>query len=106
MPVENPSIENWLARADAHLLTPADAGYPALLREIPTPPPQLFVRGNLAALALPQLAIVGSRNATPAGAETSQSFASHLAARGFCITSGLAEGIDAAAHRGALAARG
>lgn len=58
------------------------------------------------ALALPQLAIVGSRHATPAGAETAHSFASHLAARGFCITSGLAEGVDAAAHRGALAARG
>jgi DNA processing protein len=97
---------NWLARGDAHLLTPADAGYPALLREIPHPPPQLFVRGKPEALSLPQLAIVGSRNATPAGAETAQSFASHLAARGFCITSGLAEGIDAAAHRGALAAGG
>jgi len=106
VPVENPSIENWLARADAHLLTPADAGYPPLLREIPSPPPQLFVRGNVDALALPQLAIVGSRHATPAGAETAHSFAAHLAARGFCITSGLAEGIDAAAHRGALAAQG
>jgi len=100
------STATWLARDDAHLLTPADAGYPALLREIPSPPPQLFVRGNVDALSLPQLAIVGSRNATPSGAETAQSFASHLAGRGFCITSGLAEGIDAAAHRGALAARG
>lgn len=100
------SSDNWLDRPDAHLLTPADARYPALLREIASPPPQLFVRGNVAVLSLPQLAIVGSRNATPAGAETAYSFASHLAARGFCITSGLAEGIDAAAHRGALAARG
>jgi DNA processing protein len=100
------STASWLARGDAHLLTPADAAYPALLREIPSPPPQLFVRGNPEALSLPQLAIVGSRNATPAGAETAHSFASHLAARGFCITSGLAEGIDAAAHRGALVARG
>jgi DNA processing protein len=100
------SIDNWLDRPDAHLLTPADGGYPALLREIARPPPQLFIRGNVAALSLPQLAIVGSRNATPGGAETAHSFASHLAARGFCITSGLAEGIDAAAHRGALAARG
>jgi len=100
------STDNWLNRPDAHLLTPADAGYPALLREIASPPPQLFVRGNVDVLSLPQLAIVGSRNATPGGAETAHSFASHLAARGFCITSGLAEGIDAAAHRGALAARG
>ena len=100
------STNNWLDSPDAHLVTPADAGYPALLREIASPPPQLFVRGNVAALSLPQLAIVGSRNATPAGAETAHSFALHLAAGGFCITSGLAEGIDAAAHRGALAARG
>ncbi|MBL8201423.1 MAG: DNA-protecting protein DprA [Chromatiales bacterium] len=98
--------ETWLSRPENHRLTPADAAYPALLREIPSPPPQLFVRGNLDALSLPQLAIVGSRNATPGGTETAHSFASHLAARGFCITSGLAEGIDAAAHRGALAARG
>jgi len=100
------STVNWLSRPDAHLLTPADAGYPPLLREIANPPPQLFVRGNVDALTLPQLAIVGSRNATPAGAESAHSFASHLAARGFCITSGLAEGIDAAAHRGALATAG
>ncbi|MDP2323564.1 MAG: DNA-processing protein DprA [Gammaproteobacteria bacterium] len=100
------SADNWLSRPDAHLLTPADAGYPALLREIANPPPQLFVRGNIDLLAMPQLAIVGSRSATPSGAETAHSFAAHLAARGFCITSGLAEGIDAAAHRGALAAAG
>lgn len=100
------STDNWLSRPDAHLLTPADAGYPALLREIANPPAQLFVLGNVDALTLPQLAIVGSRNATPSGAETAHSFALHLAARGFCITSGLAEGIDAAAHRGALAAAG
>ncbi len=100
------ATNNWLSGPDAHLLTPADAAYPALLREIATPPPQLFVRGHVAALSLPQLAIVGSRNATPVGAETAHNFASHLAARGFCITSGLAEGIDAAAHRGALAVGG
>jgi DNA processing protein len=100
------STANWLDGPDAHLLTPSDAGYPALLREIARPPPQLFIRGNVDALSLPQLAIVGSRNATPVGAETAHSFASYLATRGFCITSGLAEGIDAAAHRGALAARG
>jgi len=100
------SIDNWLARPDAHRLTPADAAYPALLREIPDPPPELFVRGSLDALSLPQLAIVGSRHATPGGTETAHQFAAHLAARGFCITSGLAEGIDAAAHRGALAVPG
>ena len=98
--------DNWLDRPDTHLLTPADVGYPALLREIAGPPPQLFVRGSLEALSLPQLAIVGSRNATPAGTETAHDFASHLARGGFCVTSGLAEGIDAAAHRGALHAGG
>ncbi len=100
------STSNWLDRPDAHLLTPADAAYPALLREIARPPPQLFVRGNVDALSLPQLSVVGSRNATPGGTETAHNFASHLAVRGFCITSGLAEGIDAAAHRGALEVRG
>ena len=98
--------DNWLDSPDTHLLTPADAGYPALLREISGPPPQLFVRGSVEVLALPQIAIVGSRNATPAGAETAHDFASHLAGSGFCVTSGLAEGIDAAAHRGALQASG
>jgi DNA processing protein len=98
--------DNWLDQPDAHRLTPADPAWPALLREIPDPPAELYVRGDPATLSLPQLAIVGSRHATPAGAETAGSFASHLAARGFCITSGLAEGIDAAAHRGALAAGG
>ncbi|MEO8223763.1 MAG: DNA-processing protein DprA [Gammaproteobacteria bacterium] len=100
------TTETWLARPDAHLLTPSDRRYPALLREIPDPPAQLFVRGDPDTLSLPQLAIVGSRNATPGGADTARDFAAHLATRGFCITSGLAEGIDAAAHRGALAARG
>ncbi|MEO8224817.1 MAG: DNA-processing protein DprA, partial [Gammaproteobacteria bacterium] len=79
--------DKWLDRPDAHLLTPADASYPALLREIASPPPQLFVRGHVEVLSLPQLAIVGSRSATPSGEETAHSFAAHLAARGFCITS-------------------
>jgi DNA processing protein len=100
------STDNPPSLPGTHLLTPADAGYPALLREIPDPPPLLYVRGNVDALSLPQLAIVGSRSATPSGTETAHSFAAHLAARGFTITSGLAEGIDAAAHRGALAGAG
>ncbi len=62
----------------------------------------LFVRGRVDALSLPQLAIVGSRNATPGGCETARRFAAHLARAGLCITSGLAIGIDAAAHAGAL----
>lgn len=97
-------LESWLSVPDHHLLRIDDPRYPALLREISRPPPVLFVSGNLDALSLPQLAIVGSRNATAEGADTARSFAAHLAGTGFCITSGLAEGIDAAAHLGALAA--
>ncbi len=110
LPDPDPGLEAsglaWLAGAGNHLVPLSDPGYPPLLREIPRPPVVLFVRGEVAALGLPQLAIVGSRNATPGGLETAASFAHYLAARGFCITSGLAEGIDAAAHRGALAAGG
>ena len=92
----------WLSAPDHYLLRPDDPHYPPLLREISRPPAELFVRGNPDVLILPQLAIVGSRNATAEGADTARSFAAHLAATGFCITSGLAEGIDAAAHLGAL----
>jgi DNA processing protein len=100
------ALESWLSAPDHHLLQIDDPHYPSLLREISRPPPVLFVCGNLEALTLPQLAIVGSRNASGEGAETAGSFATHLAGIGFCITSGLAEGIDAAAHLGALHAPG
>lgn len=96
------ALEAWLSASDHHLLRPDDQRYPPLLREISRPPSVLFVAGNPDVLTLPQLAIVGSRNATAEGADTARSFAAHLAAAGFCITSGLAEGIDAAAHLGAL----
>lgn len=99
-------IDHWLTQPCNHLLTLADDRYPALLREISHPPPRLFVRGNPAALSLPQLAIVGSRQATPGGLDTAGRFGAYMAARGFCITSGLAEGIDGAAHRGALSVQG
>jgi DNA processing protein len=80
--------------------------YPDLLRQTADAPETLFVDGDVGALSLPQLAIVGSRQATPGGCETAFQFARYLAGCGFCITSGLALGIDAAAHRGALAAKG
>lgn len=96
------ALESWLSAPDHHLLQIGDPHYPPLLREIARPPPVLYVCGSLDALTLPQLAIVGSRNATAEGADTARSFAAHLAGTGFCITSGLAEGIDAAAHLGAL----
>ncbi|HXV40992.1 MAG TPA: DNA-processing protein DprA [Steroidobacteraceae bacterium] len=88
------------------LLHTGDPRYPAQLAAVRGCPDALFVRGDPAALSLPQLAIVGSRAASPAGRETAFEFAAALAARGLAITSGLAAGIDAAAHRGALAAGG
>ena len=96
----------WLKHPENHALTLHDPRYPRLLREITDAPPVLFVRGTPAVLATPQLAIVGSRNPTPGGAQTAHDFAAHLARAGLTITSGLALGIDAASHRGALAAQG
>ena len=100
------SPEDWLEQPDHHLLTPDDTRYPPLLRDTPSAPKQLYVAGNPDALSLPQLAVVGSRNATSGGLETAQQFAAYLADCGLVITSGLALGIDGAAHGGALAARG
>lgn len=96
----------WLEQPDNHLLRLEDPRYPSLLRQIPYPPPLLFVHGDPGCLRLPQLAIVGTRNPTPLGRETAQRFAAHLAEFGLLITSGLALGIDAAAHQGALAGGG
>ncbi|VFM95294.1 MAG: DNA protecting protein DprA [Candidatus Kentron sp. G] len=96
----------WLEQPDHHLLTLSDAGYPPRLAEIPDPPPVLFARGGGEVLTHPQIAIVGSRNPTPMGQETAFAFARELARMGFVITSGLATGIDAAAHRGAMAGGG
>jgi DNA processing protein len=95
----------WLEQPDCSLLLLNDPDYPALLREIADPPPVLFVQGDPALLSLPQLAIVGSRNPSPTGKETATQFASYLAHSGLVICSGLALGIDAAAHKGALAAK-
>lgn len=96
----------WLAEERHHLISWGDADYPALLREIPDPPLVLYVHGERSALSQPQLAIVGSRNPTPLGAQNASAFARVLAQSGLAITSGLALGIDAAAHRGALEAEG
>lgn len=94
------------SQSDLHCLVYDDPLYPRLLREIPRPPPLLYVRGDPTCLSLPQLAIVGSRNPSGGGVENAERFAHYLAERGFAITSGLALGIDAAAHRGALRAKG
>ena len=94
------------SQPNLYCLTQDDPLYPRLLREIPRPPPLLFVRGDPTCLSLPQLAIVGSRNPSGGGSENAERFAHYMAERGFAITSGLALGIDAAAHRGALRAGG
>ncbi len=96
----------WASQPGQSIITLADAGYPPALLEIADPPSVLYVRGNPDLLHRRGLAVVGSRNATPQGTQTAESFARHLAAQGLCIVSGLALGIDAAAHRGALAAQG
>jgi DNA processing protein len=96
----------WLAAEGRHLLCLADASYPPLLAESGEAPLCLYVDGDPACLQLPQLAIVGSRNATPGGRETARDFAAHLASSGLTITSGLATGIDAEAHQGALSGSG
>ncbi len=94
--------ERWLAGPGRQLVTWGSRSYPTLLAEIPDAPLVLFVEGDYTSLSLPQFAIVGSRNPTPIGRDTAAQFASHLAAAGLAIVSGLALGIDAAAHRGAL----
>lgn len=88
------------------IITRRDHAYPALLQELPDAPPLLFVQGSVEVLTSPQLAMVGSRNPTTVGSETARDFARHLAGMGLTITSGLALGIDAASHRGALDAKG
>ncbi len=85
-----------------YIITYDDPYYPKLLKEIADPPLILYVKGNIDLLDSPQLAIVGSRNPSPTGAEIANLFAKHIAEMGISITSGLALGIDAAAHQGAL----
>ncbi|MGN0854003.1 MAG: DNA-processing protein DprA [Kiritimatiellia bacterium] len=88
------------------LLTPADADYPAALRAAPGHPLVLYVKGDVKALARPALALVGTRRATPYGLDQAFGFGRDLAEAGWMILSGLALGIDAEAHKGALAADG
>ena len=90
----------------AHVIGAGDPEMPSRLRAIPDAPAVLFLRGDPGVLSAPQIAIVGSRRATPAGARIARRLAGELAARGLVVTSGLAQGIDAEAHRGALDAGG
>ncbi|MDR2259863.1 MAG: DNA-processing protein DprA [Azoarcus sp.] len=94
----------WAGEDDNHILTLADAAYPQTLLEIADPPPVLYVKGDPALPGRPALAMVGSRTATAQGETDAEAFAHALGAAGLTIISGLALGIDAAAHRGALAA--
>jgi len=96
----------WLEAPSRHLLMWDDPAYPGLLAELGDAPPLLFIEGDPALLEQPQLAVVGSRRASRPGLDTARMFARSLAAGGFVITSGLALGIDGAAHRGALDAQG
>ncbi|MDR1849085.1 MAG: DNA-processing protein DprA [Zoogloeaceae bacterium] len=92
----------WREEPGQRIITLADADYPPSLLQTPNPPALLYVRGDVALLQKPALAIVGSRNATPQGIRIAEDFAKTLTEAGFAIVSGLALGIDAAAHRGAL----
>lgn len=96
----------WLQAPGQQLVMWDEASYPALLGEIADAPPLLFVAGDPALLERPQLAMVGSRRASRPGLDTAHSFARSLARGGFVVTSGLALGIDGAAHQGALDADG
>lgn len=97
---------SWLTHPDNHLVTLADNEYPQALLEIADPPPYLYAKGNLALLNQPGIAIVGSRNASMQGEKNAEAFAHDLSLQGLCIISGMALGIDGAAHRGALKAKG
>lgn len=113
--LQSPSVEfeqrvaitaDWLAQADNKLITLADGDYPANLLTIPDPPVLLFVKGRVDLLQAPALAIVGSRNATAQGILNAEKFAENLSHGGLTISSGLAAGIDTAAHHGALRGKG
>ena len=92
----------WLERSGTSIILSTDPGYPPLLRQTAGAPAALYVQGSVALLAAPQLAMVGSRSPTPAGRSTAREFAARFARAGFTVTSGLATGIDAASHEGAL----
>jgi DNA processing protein len=94
------------AAEDAHIIAYEDPAYPPELKQIYDPPLVLFVRGNVAALSQPGIALVGTRHPTPYGTGMAERLACDLAARGLVIFSGLARGVDTAGHRGAISAKG
>jgi len=92
----------WLEKPGNRIISSDSADLPELLQQIPDPPTLLYIVGNAEVLYLPALSIVGSRNPTRGGNENAYEFAKHLGQSGFCIVSGLAQGIDTSAHQGAL----
>lgn len=101
------ALESWLAASPTHaLLHPDHPAWPALLLELPDPPPVLWAAGDLEALVPPMLAIVGSRRPTRDGLGNAARFGGELAERGWCVVSGLALGVDGCAQRAALDAHG
>lgn len=96
----------WQEEATQTILTIEDEDYPVWLRNIASAPPVLYIKGNHLLLQKAQLAIVGSRNPTPGGRSIAYAFAKALVEQGLTVTSGLALGIDTAAHEGALAGKG
>ena len=96
----------WLHSRNAQLIAATSPLYPEMLRRIPDPPIALFVRGDVRLLAKPQIAVVGSRNPTAGGRDTAYDFALTLGQAGLVVTSGLALGIDAAAHAGGMDSKG
>lgn len=96
----------WLEAADHHLIGWASPDYPSLLRDSPNPPLALFIAGTPSQLWTPAIAIVGSRAPSSGGRDNARDFATELAQNGLTIASGLAAGIDAAAHRAALGCGG
>jgi DNA processing protein len=105
-PTASRAERRWLEAAAHNLIPCTHPRYPRLLQRLPGSPVALYAAGNVDALGAPLLAAVGSRNPTRQGFDTAFGLARALAQRGLTIVSGLAEGIDTAAHRGALCARG
>lgn len=97
---------DWQQDNQHHIITLHDKRYPALLKEIPDPPILLYVAGSLEALSLPQIAIVGSRKASPGGKAMARRLAGELVGGGYSVCSGMALGIDTESHMGALEKQG
>jgi len=100
------ALERKLGDLGATVLPITDPAYPQALREIPSPPPLLFVRGELPMQDNPYVALVGTRKCTPYGRQVAHMLGHDLAARGVVVVSGMALGIDGEAHQGALDASG